>query len=65
MPESTIATFTFRNVPGNVVKEISGNYSTGYNEVEVSTSDLGNDEIYYYTFESGDYSTTRKLVVTK
>jgi len=53
------------NVLGQVVKEIaSGNYSAGQHQLKLDGSDLSSG-VYFYRFETGNYSITKKLVLLK
>jgi glucuronoarabinoxylan endo-1,4-beta-xylanase len=53
------------NVLGQVVKEIaSGNYIAGQHQLKLDGSGLSSG-VYFYRFETGNYSITKKLVLLK
>ncbi len=63
LPLSADATFTVLDVTGKVVKTVNGNFAKGYNEIELSKSDLGAAGVYYYQLESGDFTATKKMII--
>jgi len=63
MPESADATMTIIDVTGKVIKVIEGNYAKGYNEIELSKSDLGAAGILHYQLVSGDFTATKKMII--
>ncbi len=63
MPQEADATFTILDVTGKVVKTINGNYAKGYNEIELSKSDLGAAGVYYYQLDSGRFTATKKMII--
>jgi hypothetical protein len=63
MPHTADASFTILDVTGKVVKTIDGNFAKGYNEIELSKSDLGAAGVYYYQLESGEFTATKKMII--
>lgn len=63
MPQAADAKLSILDVTGKVVKTISGNYAKGYNEIELSKSDLGAAGVYYYQLDSGDFTATKKMII--
>ena len=63
MPQEANATFTILDVTGKVVKVINENFAKGYNEIELSKSDLGAAGVYYYQLDSGDFTATKKMII--
>ena len=63
MPEDSDATVTVYDVTGKVVFRQEGNYAKGYNEIELSKSDLGASGVHYYQLDSGDFTATKKMIV--
>ena len=65
LPREMEATVTIYDVVGKVlnVRTISG--VEGYNEVVVNTDEVNNSGILYYQLSAGDYSMTRKMIVTE
>ena len=63
MPQNADATFTILDVTGKVVKTVQGNFAKGYNEIELSKSDLGAAGVYYYQLDSGEFTATKKMII--
>ena len=63
LPESTDATLTVYDVTGKVIKTISGEYSKGYNEVQLRQSELNTKGVLYYQLDSEVLTATRKMVI--
>jgi hypothetical protein len=63
LPQSMPATLTIYDVTGKVVKSVQGNYAKGYNNVEVSSTELGNFGVLYYTLEAGSFKAIRKMII--
>ena len=63
MPETADASMTIYDVTGKVISVINGNYTEGYNEIELSKSDLGATGVLYYQLDSGDYTATKKMII--
>lgn len=63
MPQASDATLTVLDVTGKVITTINGNYAKGYNEIELSKSDLGAAGVYYYQLDSGDFTATKKMII--
>jgi hypothetical protein len=65
LPEASAATLTIYDVTGRIVKTIKGDYSAGYHVIEVDSNDLGESGIWYYQFDSGNQSITKKMIMIK
>jgi len=63
MPQASDATLSVLDVTGKVITTINGNYAKGYNEIELSKSDLGAAGVYYYQLDSGDFTATKKMII--
>lgn len=63
MPEAADATLTVYDVTGKVIKLVDGNFAKGYNEIELSKSDLGAAGVLYYQLDSGDFTATKKMII--
>ncbi len=63
MPETADATMTVYDVTGKVITVINGNYTKGYNTIELSKSDLGASGVLYYQLDSGDFTATKKMII--
>ena len=62
LPEATDATITIFDLSGKVIQLLSGNYSKGYNEVNISNGTLPSEGIYYYRLETATHAATRKMM---
>ena len=47
---------------GKMVRQYSGNYSQGYNRVEIAKENLGKG-LYYYTLRTADFTATKSMIV--
>ena len=63
LPEAGSATISVRDVAGKVISVINGDYAKGYNEVELSKSDIGTAGVYFYQLDSGDFTATKKMII--
>ena len=61
--EANTATLTITDVTGRVIKTISGNYQKGNHRVEITKEDLSAAGVYYYTLTTGNFVSTRKMVL--
>jgi hypothetical protein len=64
LPEGGQATLTLSDVQGKVLKVIRGEYSRGYQEIRVDGKHLPKGVIQY-TLTSGEFTATRRMVLTK
>lgn len=64
MPETGEATISIFDVTGRMVKEIRQDFTTGFNEVTISKSDLRTGGVYYYQLKTSKGSMTKKMVHT-
>jgi plastocyanin len=63
LPKASAATITVMDVAGKTVKVINGDYAKGYNEVKLTSNDLGVSGLLYYQLESGEYTATKKMIL--
>ncbi len=63
LPEATSATLTISDVQGKVVRVVEGDYSKGYNTVNLKRSDFGAAGVLYYRLDAGSDSATRKMIL--
>ncbi len=64
LPEGGQATLTLTDIQGKVLEIIKGEYNRGYHEIRVSGKHLPKGVIQY-TLTSGEYTATRRMVLTK
>ena len=48
---------------GRVIKNITGDYNAGYNEIKISKSELETTGLIYYQLNSNDYSATKHMII--
>jgi hypothetical protein len=63
LPEAADATFTIFDVTGRTVKQFDGDYSKGFNQIQLDKSDIGSPGVYYYQLQTEGYSATKKMVI--
>ena len=63
LPEASKATLSVYDVTGKVLKIVEGEYSQGYNEVKLTSSDLNATGVLYYQLDTKTYTATKKMIV--
>ncbi|MBY5959866.1 T9SS type A sorting domain-containing protein, partial [Membranicola marinus] len=63
LPEASKATLSVYDVTGKVLKIVEGEYSEGYNEVALKSSDLSVTGVLYYQLDTKTYTATKKMIV--
>jgi hypothetical protein len=63
LPESGEATLVISDLSGKVVKVVNGEFSKGYNQVEVKRSDLPAAGVYSYQLRSGAHIAVKKMIL--
>ncbi|MFK7808332.1 MAG: T9SS type A sorting domain-containing protein, partial [Saprospiraceae bacterium] len=65
LPEASSASIKIFDTSFRVVREITGDFEKGYNEVIVSRNDLLSAGLYYYQLNSNNRLQTMKMVILK
>lgn len=65
LSEAGAADITLYDTHGRMLRRISGDYASGYNEIEINKSDLNTTGLIYYQLISGDFSTTKHMVIVE
>ena len=65
LPESTSATISVFDLNGRRIKMIEGEYQKGYHEIELSQSDFNSTGIFYYRFDSVNFTAMRKMIIVE
>ncbi|HHH54432.1 MAG TPA: T9SS type A sorting domain-containing protein, partial [Bacteroidetes bacterium] len=65
LPEDNSYTITIFDLTGKVLKEYNTDGKAGYNSIKVSKKDIGMSGVYYYRLNSGDFTSTKKMVILK
>jgi hypothetical protein len=63
LPEAAQATITIHDVTGKTLKMIRGDYAQGYNQINVNSSELPAVGVLYYTLETDEFTSTKKMIV--
>ncbi len=63
LPEAMTATLTVYDVTGRVLRSIKGDYSKGYQTVELRKQNLDGHAILYYRLDAKDFTATRKMIL--
>ena len=48
---------------GQLVKEIKGDYSAGYNKIEIDRKDLPATGVVYYHLQAGEFMASKKMIL--
>ena len=64
LPESSKATLTFFDVSGKVLKQISGDFVKGYNEVSLNRNELQTSGLVYYELVTPTHTATKRMLLT-
>jgi hypothetical protein len=64
LAEAGQVTLKLADVTGKLLKQVQGSYAKGYNTITIDSRDLTGG-VLYYTLESGDFVSTKKMVVIK
>ncbi len=65
LPETGDATLKVVDMSGKVLKVVQGEFAKGYNQVNLSASELPATGVLYYTLETDGFTATRKMVIVK
>ncbi|HNL28963.1 MAG TPA: T9SS type A sorting domain-containing protein [Saprospiraceae bacterium] len=65
LPSEAEAVLSIYNAAGTLLKEVRGTYHAGENGVEILSTDLPSQGIYFYQLTTGTYSGMKKMVFLK
>lgn len=63
LPEQTSAVISVFDLTGRKIREIKGDYSKGYHEIELLQTAFHTTGIYYYRFDSDRYTAMKKMIL--
>ena len=63
LPEKTFATLSITDITGRVLKKIEGNFEQGYNEVNISRSDLPQAGTLFYELVTKNDAATKQMII--
>ena len=65
LPIDTEATISIYDVTGKLVKEYSGSFAKGLNTIDVDKAQLNAAGVLYYTLDTEEFTSTRRMVLIK
>jgi len=65
LPAAMSATLTIYDLTGKVVDVVNGEYASGYNQIVLKRKDLASDGAYYYHLQAGDFTASKKMILSK
>jgi Secretion system C-terminal sorting domain len=63
LPEDAKVVLTIYDVTGKEVLKVNGEYTSGYNVIDLSRKDIPNTGVLYYRLDCGEYSATKKMIL--
>lgn len=63
LPKTQEASIKILDVTGKTVRQISGMFAKGYNQIEISKYDLNTTGVLYYRLETEERMATRKMIL--
>ncbi len=63
LPEAMEATLTVYDVTGRVLRSIRGDYSKGYQTIQLQKANLAGHSILYYRLDAVNFSATKKMIL--
>jgi len=65
LPKNVDATINIYDVTGKLMKAYSGSFTKGLNTVTVDKNDLSTTGVLYYTLDTKEFTSTRRMVLIK
>jgi hypothetical protein len=65
LPVDTDATISVYDVTGKLVKAYSGSFTKGLNNITVDKADLNTTGVLYYTLDTKEFTSTKRMVLIK
>ncbi|MBI1225124.1 MAG: T9SS type A sorting domain-containing protein [Bacteroidetes bacterium] len=65
LPKAGVANLKITDVSGKVLKNIEQEFSAGYNEVQLSSSDIPSTGVAYYTLKTESGTATKRMVIVE
>ncbi len=63
LPEKTFATLSITDITGRVLKKVEGDFDKGYNEINISRSDLPQSGILFYELTTPENTAVKQMIV--
>jgi len=63
LPEASSATLTVYDLAGQVLQEITGDFTKGYNEITIDRSDLIGSGIFYYRLDTPTRNAMKRMIM--
>ena len=65
LPEATEVTLTIFDVSGQILKQVTSPYTSGYHEALIERNELGVAGVLYYQLQTETHTATRKMILMK
>lgn len=65
VPSEMVGNVTVRDITGKVVYTTTESFTTGANEIRISSDKLAASGVFYYTVNAGQFTATKRMVVIK
>jgi hypothetical protein len=63
LAESGSASITIYDITGKVMRSVTGDFSKGYNEIQLRKDGLGTSGVLYYRLDAREYSETKRMIL--
>jgi len=63
LPEAAAGTLSILDVSGRILKVVKGQFSKGFNEIQIERKDLTGKGVFYYQLQMDTFSATKKMIV--
>jgi hypothetical protein len=63
LPESANATLTVYDATGKILSVKEGNYTSGYNAINITKADVNANGVLFYRLDSGNNTATKKMII--
>jgi Secretion system C-terminal sorting domain/Dockerin type I domain len=63
LPEAANATLTVYDATGKILSVKEGNYTSGYNAINISKTDVNANGVLFYRLDSGNNTATKKMII--
>ena len=65
LAKGATVSLTLTDVNGKLISKQEQFYNAGYNQIELSSDQIGTTGVVYYQLNSGNQTVTRKMIVLK
>ena len=65
LPNNAFASLTIYDVTGKILYQVEGEYSEGFNSIQINANYLNGSGLMYYTLETDAYKAERKMLILR